>query len=275
MSRGSRAFGALAAIAVGLFAGRARADGPVAHTYAIQNVDAYPGKVFVAWPRTCGAAGGPLGAVSLQLNPDWAARQHEVDYEVIRQGAVHQVMPYCLATMRIYALPAEAFARASRVATADDVSLGKKAGETFDILPALDALDLQKRPSFFADDPRKVASPFRFDAPLPGNAPAVPAAARAVHRDLVIEPSFVASPPSFALVTSHVRVSFDKPTPDSDVYPSDAGAATADAGVVAAAPAPASSPRGDGGTRWVYAAAIGGLVAGGLIARYRKRKDAK
>jgi hypothetical protein len=196
--------------------------------------------------------------------------------------------------MRIYALPADAFPRASRVATADEVSLGKKPGEAFDILPALDAMELQKRPAFFADDARKIASAFRFDAPLGGASVPVAAmaAAKTMHQELVIEPAFVASPPTFALVTRHVKLGFEKPTPDVDVELSDAGGGPtvatagttgadggADAGVsaaVAGGPAPAAptpaSPRGDGGTRWVYAAAIGGLVAGGLIAHFRKKK---
>jgi len=285
MSPGSRlaALGALAGLAAVLGGSSARADVPL-HTYSIENVDAFPDKVFVAWPRTCGSTGDPLGAVSLQLNPDWAARQHEVDYEVIRQGAAHQVMPYCLATMRIFALSAAAFPLGNRLASGDDGSLGKKPGETVDLLPALDALELPKRVAFFADDSRKVASPFRFDAPLAGY-DAGPAVPRGVHRGLVIEGAFDASPPSFTLVTKHVKLTFDKPTPDVDLSPADAFATPlagdggpgqpdrgrADAGM-AAAPAPPPEPvRGDGGTRWVYAAAIGGLLAGGLIAHYRKK----
>ena len=276
MSPGSRlaALAALAGLAAVLGASSARADVPL-HTYAIENVDAFPDKVFVAWPRTCGSTGDPLGAVSLQLNPD---------YEVIRQGAAHQVMPYCLATMRIFALSAAAFPRGNRPASGDDGSLGKKAGETVDLLPALDAIELPKRVAFFADDSRKVASPFRFDAPVAGY-DAGPAVPRGVHRAFVIEGAFDASPPSFTLVTKHVKLTFDKPTPDVDLSPAGASAklvagdggpgqadrGRADAGMTAA-PAPPPEPvRGDGGTRWVYAAAIGGLLAGGLIAHYRKK----
>jgi hypothetical protein len=44
--------------------------------------------------------------------------------------------------------------------------------------------------------------------------------------------------------------------------------ADADAGV---APAPAA-PAADFGTRWVFAAAVAGLLAGGVIAHYRKKR---
>jgi hypothetical protein len=64
----------------------------------------------------------------------------------------------------------------------------------------------------------------------------------------------------------------EPPTADASAEPNvvDAGAQV-DAGVVSAAPAPAP----DRGTRWVYAAAIGGLVAGGIIAHFRKKRASK
>ena len=94
------------------------------------HVDAYPDKVFVAWPRTCGSTGDPLGAVSLQLNPDWVSRLHEVDYEVLGPGK-HQVSPYCALTTRVFALSSASFPRASRTATADDTALGTRPGDTY------------------------------------------------------------------------------------------------------------------------------------------------
>ncbi|MDB4947175.1 MAG: hypothetical protein JWP97_6709 [Labilithrix sp.] len=39
-----------------------------------------------------------------------------------------------------------------------------------------------------------------------------------------------------------------------------------------AAPSPAAPAHSDRGTRWVYAAAILGLVAGGLVAYFQKKK---
>ena len=234
------------AVVIGLSSASARAD----TTYEIENVDAYPDKVFVAWPRTCGSTGDPLGAVSLQLNPDWVARQHEVDYEVIEKGKRHEVLPYCLATMRIRALPAAGFPRAGRVATADDASLGKKPGETLAILPALDAIELPKRIPFFASDPRSVTSPLRFDEMgRPWRQ------AKSVHVVLAIDPAFTAQP-------KRVVYTYNQDDPETVSYPlagrgaaADAGAdADADAGVVPTA-VPTPPPSRDMGTRWVYAAA--------------------
>jgi len=273
--------GASAAIAALLWGSSARADAP-AVTYTITNLDGFPDRVFVAWPRTCGSTGDPLGAVSLKLNPDWATRQHEVDYEVLKQGAVHQVATYCLATTRIYALRATEFPRATRVATADDVSLGKKPGETLDILPALDAVELTKRIAFFGDTGRNVVASIRFDRLLqlaPVGSPPIPA--KVAHFDLRLEADYAATPPTFTAFSGDTKITFDPPAgdagPDAGSTANDAGAV--DAGPIAApsppAPAPAPAPATDGGTRWVYAAAIGGLIAGGLIAQYRKKKDAK
>lgn len=273
MNRVSRALASSAAIAALLWGGSARADGP-ALTYTITNLDAFPDRVFVAWPRTCGSTGDPLGAVSLQLNPDWAARQHEVDYEILKQGAVHQVTSYCLATARIYALRATEFPRSTRVATVDDVSLGKKPGEILDILPALDAIELPKRVAFFGDTGRHGIASMRFDTLLQ-RAPTLPTAAAAAHFDLRLEANYTATPPSFTAFAGLVKLTFDPPAPDAGLaagpIPDDAG--SADAGSMSAPSPPA--PTKDGGTRWVYAAAIVGLLAGGLIAHFRKKKDAK
>lgn len=271
--------GASAAVAALLWGSSARADAP-AITFAITNLDMFPDRVFVAWPRTCGSTGDPLGAVSLKLNPDWATRQHEVDYEVLKQGAVHQVTTYCLATMRIYALRATEFPRSTRVATADDASLGKKPGETLDILPALDTIELTKRIAFFGDTGRNAVASIRFDRLLhlaPAGAPPIPA--KTAHFDLRLEANYAATPPTFTVFSGDTKITFDPPAGDAG---SDAGSTANDAGAVdagpIAAPSPSPSPSApatDGGTRWVYAAAIGGLIAGGLIAQYRKKKDAK
>ncbi|HSO32803.1 MAG TPA: hypothetical protein VLT33_09805 [Labilithrix sp.] len=247
----------------------ARADAPLDSSYEIENVDAHPEQVFVAWPRSCGSTGEPLGAVSLQLNPDWVARLHEVDYEVLGKGR-HQISSYCAKTMRIHALSASAFARASRAATADDASLGKKAGETMEILPALDAIDLPKRVAFFATDPRRASAAYAFDEAAPADAGAV----KAVHRVLVAEG---VGTPAFALKAKTISYTFEQGPPltvsasASTEKPATADGERADAGVAATVTA---APAKDLGTRWVYAAALGGLIAGGLIAHYRKKKAA-
>ena len=267
MSRASRALAASGAFAAVLWASTARADGNVASTYEIENVEARPDQVIVAWPRTCGSTGEPLGSVSLQLNPDWVGRLHEVDYEVVGKGR-HELSTYCAKTMRLHALPVGAFPKVTRVATADDSSLGKKVGEAMDILPALDAIELPKRVAFFASDPRKVSAAYAFDEAAPDAG-----AVKAVHRVLVVDPTA----PTFAIKAKTVTFTFASGPPvtlPGDVPPpsaSDAGAVDAGPTAVPAPPAPSK----DAGTRWVYAAAIGGLIAGGLIAHYRKKKDAK
>ena len=150
------AFVTFAAIAIASRGVRADAKA-IDYTYEIENLEAHPEKVFVAWPRTCGSTGDPLGTVSLQLNPDWVSRLHEVDYEVLGKGK-HQVLPYCAPTTRFFALPSAAFPQASRAATVDDSALGKKPGESYLVLPALDEIELPKRIAFFGSDSIQQAS---------------------------------------------------------------------------------------------------------------------
>ena len=223
--------------------------------------------MVVAWPRTCGSTGEPLGSVSLQLNPDWVGRLHEVDYEVVGKGR-HELSSYCAKTMRLHALPVTAFPKVTRVATADDSSLGKKVGETMEILPALDAIELPKRVAFFASDPRSASAAYAFDEAAPDAG-----TVKTVHRVLVLD----TAAPAFAIKAKTVTFTFENgpavTLTGESRSPSAGDAGSADAGPTAA-PAP-PAPSSDGGTRWVYAAAIGGLIAGGLIAHYRKKKDAK
>lgn len=269
----------------------ARADAkPIDYTYEIENLEAYPDKVFVAWPRTCGSTGDPLGTVSLQLNPDWVTRLHEVDYEVLARGKHHQVLPYCAPTTRLFALPSAAFPQSPRAATADDSALGKKPGESYLVLPALDEIELPKRITFFAGDPRLLSSPFRLDvvAKAPGGSPL-----KAVHDVLAIEGAIGAAATTFAVAPKRAIYTYDDGASEAVPYrdarrpsPSRAGALDLDAGPgtpaagdasvdadagVSVAPTP---PPHDLGTRWVYAAAIGGIVAGGAIAQYRKKRAA-
>ena len=267
MSRGSRALGAIAAIAALLWGSGALADGNVASTYEIENIEARPDQVVVAWPRTCGSTGEPLGSVSLQLNPDWVGRLHEVDYEVVGKGR-HEVSSYCAKTMRLHALPIAAFPKVTRLATADDSSLGKKAGEAMDILPALDAIELPKRVAFFTSDPRNGTAAYAFDEAAPDGG-----AVKTVHRVLVVD----TTAPAFAIKAKTVTFTLESGPPvtlTGDLPPPSAGDAGTPDASLGAAPTPLA-PTTDAGTRWVYAAAIGGLIAGGLIARYRKKKDAK
>lgn len=257
----------------------------IAYTYEVENLDAHPDKVFVAWPRACGAAGDPLGAVSLQLNPDWVARLHDVDYEVLEKGKHHEVLPYCAQTTRIFALPAAAFPRASRVATADDLAIGSRAGETYAVLPALDEIDLPRRIPFFASDPRRGASAFRFDVVATARAGSP---LRAVHDVLAIQGAVGTGSP-FTVEPKRAVYMYDDGASETVAYaglqrpaPTRTGALDVDAGANVAAGASAdprpsatpSPPPRDRGTRWVYAAAIGGLVAGGAIAHYRRKRAA-
>ena len=181
--------------------GVARAD--VAYSYEVENADAHADKVLVVWPRACGAKGEPLGTIDLALNPDWASRMHEVDYEVVVHGRSHVLAPPCAKSARLYALSADAFARATRVATADDKSIGQvEAGASFAILPALDAVGLDKRIGLFDKDARVLRTAFRFE---PAKA-SWPAALKAVHEVLLVD-AFDAT--SFAVTTKRVIYTYE------------------------------------------------------------------
>lgn len=273
MSRGSWLAVAASALFLLGSSGVARAD--VAYSYEIENADAHADKVLVVWPRACGATGEPLGTVDLALNPDWASRMHDVDYEVVARGRKHTLLDHCTKSARLYALPAEAFARGTRVATADDMSIGQmEAGAPFAILPALDAIELPKRIALFGTDARVLRSAFRFEPSLASR----PAALKAVHEVLEVR-AFDAT--SFAVRTkraiyTHADGHLETVTdPGGGAVAVDAGAAAAP---VASAPAalPPTSPepaKHDLGTRWVLLAAVAGLVVGGVMA-YRKKRDA-
>ena len=253
--------------------GLARAD--VAYSYEVENADAHPEKVLVVWPRACGAKGEPLGTIDLALNPDWASRMHEVDYEVVVRGQRHVLAPPCAKSARLYALPADAFARGTRLATGDDKSIGQReAGAPFAILPALDAIDLGKRIELFEKDPRVLRTAFRF-APATASWPAT---AQAVHEVLEVD-SFDAA--SFAVKKKRAIYTHDDGGTEIVTEPGSTVVAAGDASApapTASAPAPASvappePAKSDLGTRWVLLAAVAGLVVGGVLA-YRKKRDA-
>ncbi len=260
------AFASVSMAAV-LTARPARAE-TIAYSYEIENVDAHPGKVLVVWPRSCASSGEPLGVVDLKLNPDWSARMHDVDYEVVGKGG-REILQLCMKTSRLFALPADAFPRGSRVSTADDMAIGQpEAGASFVILPALDAIDLKKRIELFEKDPRVSRTAFRFDAEAA--AKRGPPGTKAVHEVLSVEgldgSSFTVD------VKRAVYMNADGGIVSGAAPAADAGPRS-DAGQ-AASPAPVAPPVDpvDRGTRWVYAAAVAGLVAGGIIAAVRKKK---
>jgi hypothetical protein len=298
---------ALAAVSLLVFVGSApraaRAAAPIAYTYEIENADAWPDKVLVLWPRTCQASGKPLGAIDLALNPDWAPRMHEIDYEVVVKGKVHGIVRYCVESARFFALPASDFARGARDSTADDTAIGQaEAGAPFAIVPALDAVDLKRRVELFAADPRVLRAAFRFDAPAP--AAAAPVAApgavlKAVHdvlavselgpADFVVGPKRVVYTYQDDATETLLYVGASRPPPSRARTAStafaeggavaeggafaeggaDAARGEAEAGVDAAASTGAPADRG---TRFVYLAAVAGLVSGGLLALYRKKR---
>ncbi|MDB4936111.1 MAG: hypothetical protein JWP87_3083 [Labilithrix sp.] len=246
-------------------AGLTIAYGVVAYSYEIENAGAHADKVLVVWPRTCGAAGDPLGTVDLALNPEWTSRMHEVDYEVVVKGKRHELLEPCAKTTRLYALPAGAFPLGARTSTADDVSLGQpEAGAPFAIVPALDAVDLKKRIDFFEKDPRVLRTPYRFPT-------SAAAKVKAVHDVLSVD-AFDAT--SFAVVPVRAIYTYDDGKTETVPYAgADASAPTPPA-AAPSAPEPAPPPK-DLGTRWVVLAAAGGLVVGGLLAAYRKKREAR
>ena len=261
----------VASSALVLVPASARADGGSASSYAysyeIQNADARADKVLVVWPRACGASGDPLGAVDLALNPDWASRMNDVDYEVVVSGKHHELQDGCTRTTRLYALPADAFPRGSRDATADDSAIGQKAvGAKFVVLPALDAIDRKARIDFFANDPRVLRTVYRFAAVKPTEESR--GGVKSVHDVLVVD-GFDAT--SFTVRTKHVVYTYmdgrteieaattAMPTPSAGPIPS-------------ATKSPENAGPRDLGTRWVFLAAVGGLVLGGVIAFFRKKR---
>ena len=251
--------------------GVARAE--VAYSYEVENADAHADKVLVVWPRACGAKGEPLGTIDLALNPDWTSRMHEVDYEVVVGGKKHTLLEHCTKSSRLYALPADVFARGARESTADDKSIGQMdAGAPFAILPALDALDLGKRIDLFGKDARVLRSTFRFEPTRASR----PAALKAVHEVLAVD-AFDAT--TFAVKTKRAIYTHEDGRIETVADPSNASSASADASA-SAAPVPSAAPAAPGepakpdlGTRWVLLAAVAGLVVGGVMA-YRKKRDA-
>lgn len=189
---GPRRWLAVAACAVAVGASSAsRADilppdaRPIAYSYELENVEAFGDRVFVVWPRACGSDGEPLGKIDLALNPQWEPRMHDVDYEVVSSAKRLEVLRYCAATMRLYALPAARFATASRLATEDEWMLGVKKGETITHVPALDAIDLKARIAFFGKDQRVARSSRGLDVVLFVRASA--SSLKAVHDVLRVE----------------------------------------------------------------------------------------
>jgi hypothetical protein len=231
------------------------------------------------WPRACGATGDPLGTIDLTLNPDWASRMHDVDYEVVVRGKKHTLLDQCAKSSRLYALPAGEFARGTRTSTGDDMSIGQmEAGAPFAILPALDAVDLTKRIELFGKDPRVLRTTFRFEPTKASR----PAALTAVHEVLELS-AFDGT--SFAVKTTRAVYTHADGHVETVTDPGGASSTGADASVSAApassvapaAPAPVAPgepAKHDLGTRWVVLAAVAGLVVGGVMAYRKKRAPA-
>jgi hypothetical protein len=275
MSRGSWLAAVASAFVLLGSAGVARAE--VAYSYEVENADAHTDKVLVVWPRACGATGEPLGAVNLALNPDWASRMHDVDYEVVVRGKSHALLDHCVKTSRLYALPAGEFARGTRTSTGDDMPIGQtEAGAPFVVLPALDAIELPKRIELFGRDARVLRTTFRFE---PSKA-SRPATLKAVHEVLEVS-AFDAT--SFAVTTKRAIYMHTDGRTETVTEPGAAAAAassvsTSSASVASAAPAvpaPGEPAKHDLGTRWIVLAACAGLVVGGVVAYRKKRAAAK
>lgn len=259
------------------------AGSPLPCSYEVENADAAPDRVLVLWPRTCQASGSPLGSIDFALNPDWASRMNEVDYEVVVKGKTHRIVEHCVETARLFALPANEFVRGTRPSTADDTAIGQaEAGVPFTILPVLDAVDLKKRVELFDSDPRVLKSSFRFEAPKVGGSATK---LKSVHDVLAVD-GFGAT--AFSVVAKHVIYTYEDGTTETRSYvgasrpealreKGDAGAADGGPGIPVTdggATAPSASPTlpHDGSSRFVYVAAVGGLVVGGIIAFLRKKR---
>lgn len=240
-----------------------------AYSYEIEN-DPPAGTVLVVWPRACSASGEPLGNVDLALNPDWASRKNDVDYEVIVKRTRYSLLEPCLQTSRLYLLPTDVFPPGSRLSTADDVSIGQpEAGMPFPIVPALDAIDRKERIALFDHDPRLRRTPFHFAATAP------PPSAVTVHEVLSLAADPTPTTTTFTITQLRVDYTYQDAAPSSSPASASASApapAPASAPAPAPGPAPAPAPAPDLGTRWVLLAALSGLLAGGLLAYSRKRR---
>ncbi len=134
----------------------------VEYRYSIDNLANHSELTLVAWPRSCGSDGRPLGDIDLDLNPQVQGRLHDLDYEVLRPGGNHEVGKFCGGTARLYGLDARAFPAERHVSGEDDWTLGLKKGEPYWSLPALDKLTWIERIPFFEKDPRVRRSKYQF-----------------------------------------------------------------------------------------------------------------
>lgn len=121
----------------------------VRYTYEVVGPGDKPAATLVVWPRMCGMGGSPMGTIDLGSNPQWKARWHEVDYEVLVPGKDYEVGKFCAGSSHIYALPAREFKTVPAVADKDEWMLGLTAGQGYLRVPALDKLDLAQRIRFF------------------------------------------------------------------------------------------------------------------------------
>lgn len=274
-------------VVTGAAARPAIAEPAIAYSYEVEKAEANPDRVLILWPRTCQASGRPLGTIDLALNPDWASRMNETDYEVIVEGKTHTIIEHCIETARLYALPSRDFPRSERPSTADDSAIGQpEAGVPFAILPALDAIDLRRRVTLLGTDPRVLAASFRFAKPLRDERTAN---VTAVHDVLAVED---VGPTAFSVVPKRVRYTYVDGTTETRAYvaaarpdaskgrggmaavaETDAGPAAEAGADATAAPVTNDGAARDGGTRWVFLAAVVGLLTGGLFAFYKKKRE--
>lgn len=131
-------------------------------SYSVTNLSAHPGFTLVAWPRACTSEGDPLGSIDLDMNPHLVARMNEMDYEVIRDAARHEIGKFCSGSARLYALPADEFPLKTAIAKDDDWMLGLEKDKPYAFVPAIDSLTQQERIPFFEKDPKVRRSRYRF-----------------------------------------------------------------------------------------------------------------
>jgi hypothetical protein len=140
-------------LAVALAASDARADivpngsKVIDYSYEVTNLAQFPDVTFVVWPRTCGSGGEPLGAINY-VDPSEKER-HVIDYEVLEPGR-RELLKYCAASSRVYALDAKAYPTDERVADKDDWALAWTKGKSYLGVKAIDAMTIKDRVPFFA-----------------------------------------------------------------------------------------------------------------------------
>lgn len=136
----------------------------VDYSYSVENLAEHPELTLVAWPRSCGPDGHPLGDMDLDLNPQLEGRIHDMDYEIVRPEGSYEVGKFCGGRASLYGLDARAFPVKEHVSEEDDWTLSLKKGDKFWASDKLDSMSWIERIPFFEKNEKVRRSKYRFKA---------------------------------------------------------------------------------------------------------------